>query len=425
MAEYSLNTTLPPSGSIPKDTQNFTAIAHTFPDTRCRTLSLSADSVSRFTHYYPEAKNGETPYTYPDPTPQQVTLLSTSRPAAPSVVTIIPLLPKRSSRDHHLHIQSREGGAFRIYLNRPWFSSGFGEMLGVVLWGEDSNTPAKPNFDSANTFVPNGYHSWDRDQTLEPFVTRWGADPSGDSTVGSFSPHLSEFISAPDARGNDTPPPRQVQCAYPAEMLTGLDNTNPQAYDPNSVRYVSLAAYPVAFQTRTQLWYADVQIKSVPAYNTFVRFALTRYQPNSKVNRECSPIVIAGFAQMMDGRELVLQSLGAGQMSLTIRSMTNSVNCTGMPNSFKVSLEHRRDGKWLPADSQPARSVPANPIVIDSQNRMETSYTFYIHHLHRPARLVIEELETWFADNPTNRGLRTVRKVPRPIDIFHLPLGDD
>jgi len=310
LTEYSLNTALLDSDKKPRTTQPFTAIAHTFPDTRCRILYLSANSVSRFIHYYKNSdKIGESSFSTADPSPKQVLLLSTSRPAALSVAKIIPLLPTRSIPNHHnhTHTQSRTGGAFRIFLDRPWYSSGFGEMLGVVLWGEDPHlqTPPIPNYTSARDFVPSAYHSWSGDPTLEPYVTRWGADPAGSTTIGTLAPVLDDFVSPPDAEGAETAPPTRAYCAFPAEMLTGVDDTHPENFDMTKVRYVSIAAYPVSFQQRTQLYYADVQIKKVPAYNTFLRLALTRYQPNSRVDRECSSIVIAAFAQLLDGRSVL------------------------------------------------------------------------------------------------------------------------
>ena len=49
----------------------------------------------------------------------------------------------------------------RIYLERPWFSSGDGELLGVLLarGGDDNSARLR------------------EDQSGFPFVSKWGADP--------------------------------------------------------------------------------------------------------------------------------------------------------------------------------------------------------------------------------------------------------
>ncbi|WP_433971353.1 hypothetical protein [Tunturiibacter lichenicola] len=424
IAEYNLNSTLFDAKNVSRTSQRFKDIKHSFPDTRCRIITLSANSVSRFGHYYlPAIAKNETQLSMPDPTPQKVTLLSTSRPAAPRVMKIIPLLPVRSIRDRHNHSRThtRVGGAFRVYLDRSWYSSGFGEMLGLVLWGEDPKIPApKPNYTCAANFVPAAYQSWDADPLLEPFVTRWGADPTRSASVGTLAPRLKDFVSPPNANGDDTTAPTLVQCAFPAEMLVGQDDVHPEKIDPTHVRYISLAAYPVAFQKRTQLWYADVQIKNLPAYNTFIRLALTRYQPTSLVNRECSSIVIAGFAQLLDGRSLLLQHLGSGMMQVQIYAVPNSATCTQQINIYKLTLEYQDDGKWLPANSQPS-PVEASAVLTDDPNPLVATYSFYHQHPLRATRLIIEEYETWFADDPANRGIRTTRMLPRPPDIIHIP----
>ena len=52
----------------------------------------------------------------------------------------------------------RYGNGLRVYLDRPWFSSGDGELLGVVVPGDDAA------FDTV-------------EDALVPYVTQWGADP--------------------------------------------------------------------------------------------------------------------------------------------------------------------------------------------------------------------------------------------------------
>ena len=58
----------------------------------------------------------------------------------------------------------RKGGGLRIYLDRPWYSSGEGELLGVVLW-----SCAPPQHAAFEAFeVPD---------FLKSYVTQWGKDP--------------------------------------------------------------------------------------------------------------------------------------------------------------------------------------------------------------------------------------------------------
>lgn len=407
-----------------RNQQVFGSVTHAFPDTRYRLVTLTVNSVSRYAQYYGDDNaTNEMPFITPGDEPKTVTLLSTARPDAPRVVKIIPLLPVSRKNAHKVHTLTRSGGAFRIYLDRPWYSSGYGEMLGVVLWGEGvaPGTPASTaNFDSARTFVPKGgYQSWVGDSALEPFVTRWGADPARSAVVRTLAPTLANFSSPFDADGVPSKTgPTKVQCAFPAEMLVGNEDTHPENLDATKHKYVSLAAYPVKFQNRTKLYYADVQIDNLPAYNTFVRLALTRYQPDSKVNRECSPIVLAGYAQLLDGQSLVLQSLHSGQMQLDITSMQTTANCTGHENTLLVTLEYQDDGRWLPAQTQPTKKSTSPP---DAENCIVTRYIFQQQHRLKRSRLIVEEYENWFVDDAKDRNVRTTRKVPRPAHIIEIP----
>src|SRR5262249_35237508 len=56
----------------------------------------------------------------------------------------------------------RRGGGLRVYLDRPWNVSGYGEMLAVVL--PSAAATGDPNFTPAK-------------QPLKNYVTQWGNDP--------------------------------------------------------------------------------------------------------------------------------------------------------------------------------------------------------------------------------------------------------
>jgi hypothetical protein len=431
IANYHLNSQILDRDNKPRsNTQTFTPpnkpLTHAFPDTRYRRLTFTVDSVSRYGQYYKVGTGSsdishreKDPFTLPGVTSQTVTFLSTSRPDAPRVAKIIPLMPVSHTATHKERTLTRAGGAFRIYVERPWYSSGFGEMLAVVLWGE-SGAAGAPCVDSARKFVPKGgYASWSGDTTLEPLVTRWAADPARSATVSTLAPILADFSAPVDAEGNPSrDQPTKVLCVFPTEILTSANDTHPESIDATKRPYVSLAAYSVKFQPRTQLYYADVQINRMPVYNTFVRLALARYQPDSLVNRECSPIVVAAYAQLLDGRSLVLQALHSGEVQLDITSMRTTANCAQYTNTFRPTLEYQDDGLWLPAQSQPTKNSTSQP---DVNNCIVTTYTFKHQHRLKRSRLIVEEHETWFADDAKDRNVRTTRMVPRPVEIIDIP----
>lgn len=108
------------------------------------------------------------------------------------------------------------------------------------------------------------------------------------------------------------------------------------------------------------------------------------------------------------------------KMQVQIYAVPNSATCTQQINIYKLTLEYQDDGKWLPANSQPS-PVEASAVLTDDPNPLVATYSFYHQHPLRATRLIIEEYETWFADDPANRGIRTTRMLPRPPDIIHIP----
>src|SRR5207237_8685075 len=73
-----------------------------------------------------------------------------ARPEAPKVLYIVPTF----KWERNANGTKRTGGGLRIYLDRPWYSSGDDEKLAVLL-------PAGGKLDAK----------------MEPFVSLWGKDP--------------------------------------------------------------------------------------------------------------------------------------------------------------------------------------------------------------------------------------------------------
>ena len=101
-------------------------------------------------------------------------ILSTARPAAPDVVYIVPTFRWSDSRAGSTINSQRLGGGLRIYLQRPWWSSGDGEQLGVVIF--PAVLGADPPADVA------------------PYVTRWGNDP----VHGTAAAPVKAFVAPTD-----------------------------------------------------------------------------------------------------------------------------------------------------------------------------------------------------------------------------------
>jgi IPT/TIG domain len=153
---------------------------HEFLDTKYRRISYQLVATTRFREYFPpEVENVSQ-------TGAAVTVdvPSTARPAAPDVVYAIPMFEwSRTTAADGSQVRTRTGGGVRVYLERPWFSSGDGEMLSVVLADPAEYPP---------------------DDSLRPFVTHWGTIRSGRLAQSllfrrtPISPRYSQELSSPN-----------------------------------------------------------------------------------------------------------------------------------------------------------------------------------------------------------------------------------
>jgi hypothetical protein len=89
----------------------------------------------------------------------EVDVANSARPDSPSPVHVLPVFPWSETSAGDVITHFREGGWVRVYLERPWFSSGVGELLGVLLRTEDVD----PLSDLA--------------EAMKPYTSQWGNDP--------------------------------------------------------------------------------------------------------------------------------------------------------------------------------------------------------------------------------------------------------
>ena len=139
---------------------------HEFGDTRHRRVDYRFRASTRFREYFrPELLAAADANPLDDGQSvvgpiMQVSVPSTARPAAPIVHSVIPLFRWSDATEPEQPMSRRHGrrAGVRIYLERPWFSSGNDELLGLLLArsGDDNIGPPA------------------EDQTGFPFVSQWG-----------------------------------------------------------------------------------------------------------------------------------------------------------------------------------------------------------------------------------------------------------
>lgn len=276
----------PADASSPAALRSHRAV-HEFGDTRHRRVTYRFRATTRFREYFHEELLAADPELPPvDSTrahddgrsvvgpPVLVSVPSSAPPAAPMVHSVIPLFRWSDATDTEQPMARRHGrrAGVRVYLERPWWSSGEGELLGVLLSG------ASPEDEF-------------------PFVSRWGADPAWTGrTIArrALEPlcldNLARYFGIDD-RGR---PGRPVTA--PKLLPLPGPSSRPQS--------VVVVGYQPQYNAERQLWYVDVALDPGSVSWAFVRLAVARYQPDSVTGCHLSPPVLCDFVQLPPERTL-------------------------------------------------------------------------------------------------------------------------
>ena len=333
---------------------------HEFGDTKYRRIVYHSVATTRFREFLPrpltdvpaniQRVESETDANGQLRSGLEHHILSSARPAAPEVLYVLPTFrwERQDEGSHRTHV--RHGNAVRVWLRRPWFSSGDGEQLGVVLepavrlprgWERIAATdvtaknllrqpqvstrplrrviapPRNQPMDAPAELAPgfltlaSGMVATDVlgilgalnptpeeiRKMLRPYVTAWGSDPVWKSSPPALPPTVGAF-------------PRHVGYA------TGLTLEEL----PSTVTVI-VATHDVHFDRSRKLWYCDIEVDAGNSYYPFVRLALARYQAHSLPNAHLSRVVMTDFIQLAPHRtaEVVLSQ---GSAAITVRGFS-------------------------------------------------------------------------------------------------------
>lgn len=234
------------------DTTQILRLHHELHDTKHRNVTYTPVAQTRYKEYFPAALVADASKitlagSAPGPrSDKSFSIPSSSRPIVPKIVYVVPTFKWEAASGKSV----RRGGGLRVYLERPWYATGEGELLAVLL-----SASASPI-----------------DQ-----VSRWGRDPI-------FSDGVAAALAAKDFKN--------AKATATGVALADGSGT------------VDLAAFGVEFNADRRLWFCDVEIDPGSAYFPFVSLALARYQPQSLSGLEISPMVRADFAQLAADRTL-------------------------------------------------------------------------------------------------------------------------
>ncbi len=197
---------------------------------------------------------------------------SSARPAAPVVHSVLPLFRWEAGTEPEQPVATRRRrrAGVRIYLERPWYSSGEGELLGVLLapGGNDANAIRHP-------------------------VSQWGADPVWVSAPVTPRAMFLQLDNLLRAFGLEDRPGDALPVVPPATL--------PLAAIPGSPQVVVLGYRP-QYSVDRGMWYVDVAIDPGSTFWPFVRLAVARYQPDSIPGCHLSAPVRCDFVQLTPER---------------------------------------------------------------------------------------------------------------------------
>jgi hypothetical protein len=410
---------------------------HDFGDTKYRKISYQAVATTRFKEYFPITDPEQLTRKSPA---VNVDVPNSARPAQPNVLYVLPTFGwdrKEDVRfDHNTSptiaptalsglkgvgtTSRRVGGGLRIYLDRPWFSSGDGELLGVVIWPSVLQAKSSGMVVGAGS-VPSQYHpvqsssgqsrssktklrsmlkfeikkNFELPEALKPLITQWGIDPIWASNpLPADLPKFENFTN-----------PAQIGMNLTLQELEGMQDPSASYYN------VGVAAYKPEYDKDRQLWYCDVEIDAGNTYFPFIRLALVRYQPISVANAHLSRVVLADLAQLTPDRTamMVYNPKNPKKIDLVVAGLSYSARSAGKgPSLVEATVETNPAGAdnqlgWVPV---PNGTVVLEPNLIGQQTVWK--YQLHLGKLKVPKlqalRLVIKEFEVLDADRRTEPG---------------------
>jgi hypothetical protein len=342
------------------------AARHEFGDTRHRRVGYRLRASTRFREYFPPKLEGPQ---RPDGSdgfsrvgdPYPVSVPNSAPPVAPSVRYVVPSFgwdaPDPKPAATWTSFTRTRSGGIRVVLDRPWFTSGPGEQLGVVV--------PRPG------------------QELPPTVgSQLGSDPTW---TGAFTPNMPVLAAA---------------------MLTG-GVVHPDVTLADGT-HVDVVGYEPVLDLERNLWHVDVtfDMSTVPApYWPFVRLALTRFQPDSLERAAASEVVLGEPIQLAPHRRLTIAVAGT--------TVTVSVSGPGPAqrgqNLMLIALDEADHADpdelaWRPVGSA------AGPVVGDS---IEARLGDAVKPAPTPGELRWDRTLTM----PGPRGDRTLRVIVRELEL--------
>jgi hypothetical protein len=242
---------------------------HEFGDTKHRKVSYRPVAGSRFGDYFPPqfAAAGQNALTVRGEA-KGYSVPSSAPPTAPRLLYCVPTLAlehlKQVDGPPGAIVHRRRGGGVRVFLDRPWFSSGDGELLGVVLGESPGGDPAS---------------------VRDAWVTLMGRDPIHRSAP-VVAPTADMFTNAVRQSG-------KLSLHTPSGSLDVTVVGFAPQFDTEEMEERREMGGTDETEKRGGRWFCDLDIDTGDACLPFVRLALVRYQPDSIPTGSPAPRITA------------------------------------------------------------------------------------------------------------------------------------
>ncbi|QTN22206.1 hypothetical protein HZ992_18880 [Rhizobacter sp. AJA081-3] len=307
-----------------------------FGDSRARKVDVEITAQSRFAS---EFQGAPAEFLSAPGVLRHVVVPSSAVPPRPDVDYVMPqYLWLESGPNHSAH--ERVGGCFRIWLRRPWFSSGFGEKLAIVCWPDEDFNRASMRRRAASAIARLCGINNDPPAFLEPFITRWGLDPLwgvaesnaciGSIPVEAFRKHTCDGIS-------DLQNARASACFPVVDLRRAVSMKDHLASYRSESAKVALVLYEPKYDPPSRRYYVDVQIDERYTYFPFVRLSLARYQENALPGYELSELTVQEFVQLPPSRRASVAARPLVSGHLEVR-----VSLAGVQPAPPLTALHRR-----------------------------------------------------------------------------------
>lgn len=292
---------------------------HRWGDTKHRRVTYTFRADTRYREYFDPSESGSV--LGPD---VQISVPSSAPPAAPIVHSILPLLrwDVGTEPEQPMAVRRSRKAGVRIYLERPWYSSGEGELLAVLL-------------------APGGI-----DIGSESHVSQWGADPLWLASEVDRRGMFLEFDNFMRTLGLDDRPGDARPTAPPVSMRYDLLPGDP---------WVTVLGYEPQFSVERQLWYVDIAIDPGDHIWPFVRLAVARYQPESIDGCHLSPPVKCDFVQLLPERTASVSRTDARHVRVVVSGPFGIRGGTDFPPQPADANDAVRRNRRLVARLQRAR----------------------------------------------------------------------